>query len=189
MDLLCFFLFFSFFIGAVAACIYTIVTGGKKRKAIKKQQQQDKANGIKRFSSLEHAEGLDVAEKSTCSVMISPSSLVISCTGKEYTLPLKRITYVDFFTDTDKIRYLESSTAKGIMGAALFGVSGAVVGAAPKTKVAHEKTGYAVIEYRDAGGREKRIILRDQAANSYMCSLLISTLNSCIHATVEKVEL
>lgn len=189
MDMLCFFLFLSFFIGAIAACIYTMITGGKKKKAIKKQQQQDKANGIKRFSKMEHVEGLDVIEKSPCSVIISPSSLVISCTGKEYTLPLKRISYVDFIVDIDEIRYLQSSAAKGIVGAALFGVSGAVVGAAPKTKVAREETGCAVIGYKDAGGKEKFIVLKDQSANSYMCSLLVSTLNSCIHTTIEKVEL
>ena len=189
MDMLCFMVFISFLIGGTVGGIYTIGEIIRNRKAEKKQQKLDKANGIKRFPSLAHVDGLEAAEKSPCSVILNDSSLMISGAGKEYTLPLKRITYVDYIADADKTRYLESSAAKGIMGAALFGVSGAVVGAAPKTKTAHEETGYAVIGYRDAGGREKRIILKDQTVNSYRCSKLVRALNICIHTKVEKVNL
>lgn len=189
MGMLCFIVFLSFIIGAVAACIYAIGTGTKKGKAEKKQRKQDKENGIKRFPALEHVEGLDVAKKSPCTVILSPSNMVISCTGKEYTLPLRRIMYAEFIVDVDKIRYLQSSMAKGAVGAAIFGVSGAVIGAAPKTKVAYEKVGYAVVGYRDAKGSERIIILKDQTVNSYVCRWLVDELESCTHTTIEKVEL
>ena len=189
MGMICFMVSISFLLTAVVASIYTTGEIIKNSKAEKKQRKLDNANGIKRFPYLAHVEGLEAAEKSPCSVILNASSLMISCAGKEYTLPLKRITYVDYIVDIDKIRYLENSTAKGIMGAALFGVSGAVIGTAPKTKVAHEEIGYAVIEYRDAREREKRIILRDQTVNSYRCGWMVNELKSCIHTTVEKVEL
>lgn len=145
--------------------------------------------GSKDFFALEHVEGLGVVEGSSCQVVLNPSILTITCTGKEYTLPIKRITYVDFMVDADKIRYLQSSAVKGIVGAALFGVSGAVIGTMPKTKVAYEAIGYAVIAYRNTKGEEKLIILRDQSANSYICNKLVKALDVCIHTTVEKVEL
>ena len=189
MGMLCFMVFLGFFIGAVIACVYTIGTEVKKGKAARKQRKQDKENGIKRFPALEHVEGLGVVEKSLCTVLLSSSNMVISCTGKEYTLPLRRIMYADFIVDVDKIRYLQSSAAKGAVGAAIFGVSGAVIGAAPKTKVAYEKMGYAVVGYRDAKGNERIIILKDQTANSYVCSWLIGELKNCTHTTIEKVEL
>lgn len=167
-------------------CICMAIVKGEPRR---RRRKEDKANGIKRFFALEHVEGLGVVEKSPCSVVLSLSTLTITCTGKEYTLPLKRITYVDFIVDSDKIRYLQSSVAKGVVGAALFGTSGAVIGTTPKAKVAYEAIGYAVIAYRDMRGEEKIIILRDQSANSYICSTLVRTLEARIHVTVEKVEL
>ncbi|MBD5461511.1 MAG: hypothetical protein HDR24_00400 [Lachnospiraceae bacterium] len=179
----------AFCIAFPVACIYAIAKTVKDGKERRRQQKQDKTAGIKRFSNLEHVEGLDVAEKSPCTVLLGPSALTISCTGKEYTLPLRRVIYIDFFTDAETIRYLQSSMAKGIVGGALFGTSGAVIGAAPKTKVVREATGHAVIGYVDASGKEKMIILRDQRANSYMCEYMVGELKSCTHTTVEKVKL
>lgn len=178
------------FYGAIIfLLIKFIIYACKEQGKINKIRKQDKANGIKKFFAIAHVEGLGVVENAHCSVILSPSNLVISCTGKEYTLPLRRITYVDFNVDANKIRYLQSNMARGIAGAALFGVSGAVIGSAPKSKVEHEAIGYAVIGYWDAEGKEKVIILKDQSPNSYICSKLVKALNSCIHTTVEKVEL
>lgn len=171
------------------AFIYAVTTSVKNWKADNRQKKQDKADGIKRFSAVEHVDGLDIVEKTPCSVVIGPSNLIISCTGKEYTLPLRKITYVDYLADVEKIRYLQSSVAKGIVGGVLFGVSGAVIGTAPKTKLVNETTGYAVIGYRDASGKEKIIILRNQPTRPYTCSLLVNELKSCIRTTIEKVEL
>lgn len=173
----------------VIFCFYMAAVTSKAQKAGKKQRQQDKANGIKRFFAIEHVEGLGVAEKSQCSAAVSPSSLTITCTGKEYTLPLKRIEYVDYIVDVNEIRYLKSSMAKGIAGAALFGVSGAVIGSAPKTKIKKEETGHAVIGYQDAGGKEKMIILKDKTPDYHICIDLVRTLRPYINTQVEKVEL
>lgn len=176
----------------IIMCIYTIIASGKmsveKKKADSRQRKLDKADGVTRFSAVEHVEGLGLVEKASCAVVLSPPNLVISCTGKEYTLPLKRITYVDYLTDVEKIRYLQSSMAKGIAGGALFGVSGAVIGSAPKTKVVNETTGYAVIGYRDEAGKEKTIILRSPA-KPHVCYWMVCELKSRIQTTVEKVTL
>ncbi len=83
----------------------------------------------------------------------------------------------------------QSSMARGIAGAALFGVSGAVIGSTPKSKVKHEAIGYAVIGYRDAKGEDKVIILKDQTPNSFICRKLVSALTSCVHTRIEKVNL
>lgn len=182
-------LFLLFYGVIIFLLIRLIISACKEQSNINKIRKQDKANGIKRFFAIAHVEGLGVVENAQCSVVLSPSNLVINCTGKEYTLPLGRITYVDFIVDANKIRYLQSSMAKGIAGAALFGVSGSVIGSTPKSKVEHEAISYAVIGYRDARGKEKVIILRDQSPNSYICSKLVRALNACIHTTVEKVEL
>ncbi len=182
--------FFVVFYGAlIVLLIRLIVVACKAQSSMNKAKKQDKANGIKRFSVIAHVEGLGVVENTQCSVALDPSNLVISCIGKEYTLPLRRIVYVDFIADTNKIRYLQSSMARGIAGAALFGVSGAVIGSTPKSKVKHEAIGYAVIGYRDAKGEDKVIILKDQTPNSFICRKLVSALTSCVHTRIEKVNL
>jgi len=189
MDELLLVIVLSSLVSFFGGCIYMVWVTGKAWKERKKQRKQDKANGIKRFSAIAHVEGLGVVENTQCSVVLDPSNLVISCIGKEYTLPLKRIAYVDFIADTNKIRYLQSSMARGIAGAALFGVSGAVIGSTPKSKVENEAIGYAVIGYRDVGGKEEVIILKDQSPNSFICSQLVKALTPCVRTQIEKVNL
>lgn len=166
-----------------------LVFACKEQGKINKIRRQDKANGIKRFIAIEHVSGLNAVENTACRIVISPADLKITCGGKEYSLPLSRITYVDFKSDINEIKYLKSSAVKGVAGAAMFGVSGAVIGSAPKTKTDRQIVGYAVIIYKDARGNEQTIVLCDMSPNSYICSKLVKALNDRIHTTVEKVEL
>lgn len=181
---------FVIFYGIVIILLIRLLAAAcKAQSRINKERKQDKANGIKRFFAIEHVEGLGGVEKSQCSVALDPSSLIITCTGKEYTLPLKRIEYVDYIVDVNEIRYLKSSLAKGIAGAALFGAGGAVIGSAPKTKIKKEETGYAVICYRDSRGKEKIIVLKDKSPDYHICIDLVKALESCTRTQIEKVEL
>lgn len=67
------------------------MTAGVRRK----QMKQDMAKGIYRLDAILHVSGLSAPEKCKCGVVLTPEKLMITCAGKEYTLPLKRITYVD----------------------------------------------------------------------------------------------
>ena len=169
--------------------IKLIIKGCKAQSQINKRRRQDKANGIKRFSDLVHVSGLRAVEGTGCGVMIDPTNVVITCGVKQYSLPLSRISYVDFKFDVNESKYLKSSFVKGAAGAAMFGVSGAVIGSAPKTKTDRQTKGYAIILYKDTRGEENTIILRDMLPNSYICSELVMALNARIKAKIEKVEL
>lgn len=182
-------LFLLFYGVIIFLLIKFIIFACKEQSKINKIRKQDKANGIKRFSAVEHVSGLNAVENTACQIVINPTDLKITCGGKEYSLPLSRITYVDFKSDIKEIKYLKSSVVKGAAGAAMFGVSGAVIGSAPKVKTDHQIKGYAVIIYKDARGNEQTIVLCDMSTNSYICSKLVRALNTCIHTTIEKVEL
>ncbi len=173
----------------IVLLVILLIKACQAQSKISKKRKQDRRDGIKRFFAIKHVSGLKAVENAECQVVINPTDLKIACGGKEYSLPLSRITYVDLKSDIDEIRYSKSSLVKGAAGAAMFGVSGAVIGSAPKTKTERQVRGYAVILYKDAHGGEQTIILCDIAPNSYICSGLVRTLKSCIHTTVEKVEL
>ena len=182
-------LFLLFYGIIIFLLIKFIIYACKEQSKINKIRKQDKANGIRRFFSVKHVSGLNAVENIACQVVITPTDLKITCGGKEYSLPLSRITYVDFKSDINEIKYLQSSAVKGVAGAAMFGISGAVIGSAPKTKTDRQVRGYAVILYKDTRGKEQTIVLCDMSPNSFICSKLVIALSARIHTTVEKVNL
>lgn len=183
-------LFILLFYGALIVFLFIlIIKACQAQSKISKKRRQDKRNGIKRFSGLVHVNGLKAVENAECDVAIDPSNMIISCEGKQYSLPLSRISYVDFKFDVNESKYLKSSFVKGVAGAAMFGVSGAVIGSAPKTKTDRQTKGYAIILYKGVRGDKSTIILRDMSPNTYICSKLVLALNACIKTEIEKVEL
>lgn len=185
LSLMCVASSIAFFVFAV----YMAVITTKAQRAGKKQREEDKKNGIERFSAIAHVTGLAAVENSSCTAEVNPSNIVITCAGKEYTLPLRRIAYVDYKADIDETIYQKSSFVKGVAGAAMFGVSGAVIGSAPKTKTKREEKGYAIIGYMASNGKEENIVLRDEIANFNVCEKIVKTLKAHTRTTIKKVQL
>ena len=78
----------------IVSCIYFILEQSKEWKKEIKYRKEDKAKGIVRYTPLIHVSGLEAVEGSECTAMVTPSDLVLVSMGKEYTLPLNRISYV-----------------------------------------------------------------------------------------------
>lgn len=161
------------------------MTAGVRRK----QMKQDMAKGIYRLDAILHVSGLSAPEKCKCGVVLTPEKLMITCAGKEYTLPLKRITYVDKKNETEMNYYMKSSFMKGVAGAAMFGMAGAVIGAAPKTKIRREEKVYALISYENTRGEIDSIVLMNEPPNIVQCELLVLRLQERIDQRVRKVDL
>ena len=158
------------------------VQSGKTTKSGKEKKE-------KSFWGLVHVKGLNAEEKSPCVVTVDSQGATIACQSKEYRLPIQRILYAECLTDVENIQYLKSSVAKGMLGAALFGVGGAVIGSAPKTKVRKQITSHAIIGYRDSSGKERAIILKDAAPNRMDASNLVYELNARVPKQIEKITL
>lgn len=176
-------------IGFIVFCIKMIKVTSQNQKVARNQKRIDKEDGITRYTSLIHVGGLDAPENVSCNVILSPIDLKIVCGGKEFSLQLKKIRNVDFQLDINEKQYLKSSMAKGMIGAAAFGMAGAIIGSAPKTKTKREVKCYAIIAYESAPGEYKNFVLRDEYANSGQCSKLVDTLKPRINSQVNKVEL
>lgn len=174
-------------IAAVSVCIGFLITfviivfrmvilTSKISKNAKIQREKDRQEGISRYNALIHVGGLTAPENCKASVTLSPALLTVNCGGSEYALKIEKIRNVDYQLDVNETQYLQSSFIKGVAGAAAFGVTGAIIGSAPKTKTKRNVKCYAIISYEDAQGEYKTFLLRDEIANSNICSGLVDAL-------------
>ena len=68
-------------------------------------------------------------------------------------------------------------------------MTGAIIGSAPKTKTKRNVKCYAIISYEDVQGEYKTFLLRDEIANTGICSGLVDTLRPRINQQINRVEL
>ena len=178
--------------GFIMACLIVLVRMVKwtieGSIAEKQRRKKDEQEGISRYSTI-HVGGLAAPENCRADVVLSPIALTVNCAGSEYVLKIEKIRSVNSQLDVNEVQYLESSAARGVIGAVLFGTSGAVIGSAPRTKTKIKIKGYAIISYEDAQGEHKAFLLRDAVENSKNCSRLVDDLQPRINQQINRVEL
>lgn len=166
-----------------------VIITSKTSKEAKLQKKKDIQEGIHRYNSLIHVGGLNAPENCKASVTLSKNTLTVNCGGNEFVLDIPKIKNVDFQLDIDEKQYLKSSFTKGVVGAATFGVAGAVIGSAPKTKIKREVKCYAIISYESVHGDYKTFILRDEFPNTQVCAGLVDAIKPVIKSQTNRVRL
>ncbi len=179
----------SFLIALVIVSVRMILITGRISKQSKIQRKKDKQDGISRYSPLIHVGGLPAPENCKASVVLTPTAVAVNCGGSEYVLSIGKIRNVDFQLDVNETQYLKSSLVRGMAGAAAFGMVGAIVGSAPKTKTKRNVKCYAIITYEDAQGNNKTFLLKDEVANTQVCSRLVDSLRPKISQRINRVDL
>ena len=144
----------------------------------KKIMQENKEQGIvKRYPPLIHVTGLDIPENVQVSVFLKKDRITIAGAGKEYNLNFDKIVSLENHVTMDIKEYYRSSTLKGVTGAALFGLPGAVIGSAPtKREVKTDVKSFAVISFTAQSGKIATIILSDVLPNTRYASDLVARL-------------
>lgn len=96
-----------------------------------------------------HIHGLDLTSNVNCTLSLSENGLIISAhtEKKEYTLSIDRIDNISWHHEEEIEKHLQSSAAKGIIGAAVFGVAGAIIGSRPKEKKERKVHFFITIDY------------------------------------------
>ena len=150
----------GFLIAIVIMAGKMVLITGRISKQSKIQRKKDKQDGISRYSPLIHVGGLPAPENCKASVVLTPTAVAVNCGGSEYVLSIGKIRNVN------ETQYLKSSLVRGMAGAAAFGMVGAIVGSAPKTKTKRNVKCYAIITYEDAQGNNKTFLLKDEVANT-----------------------
>lgn len=105
-----------------------------------------KKDKVKTFD-MKHVVGLDLPQDVICSVIVDENQLTIISTAKQFNIKMEKVRGIDFDMNVDIETYMQSSMMKGLIGAATFGVAGAVIGSAPKGKEKRMVTAVATLSY------------------------------------------
>lgn len=125
----------------------------------------------KEFKDIYVAAGLGVPEGSPCSIIANEDTISILCDGQEFVLKICNIIYYEYKMDVE----IENSTQngsvlKGMIGGAVFGLPGAIVGSLPKTKKKRLVTGTVMIKYQ--GQTDNQTIILISTPNTLGCAQL-----------------
>lgn len=98
-----------------------------------------------------HVSGLENIQNVPVLIILDESGIKLNIVSmkKEYTITLDKITSINYYQETEVEKHLKSSFVGGVVGAAAFGVSGAIIGSRPKEKKKHKVTFYLLIDYAD----------------------------------------
>lgn len=96
-----------------------------------------------------HISGLDVPENAVIVFNLYKDRAIFNVTElkKEYSISLDRIQSISFHHETEIEKYTTSSLGSAVVGAAAFGVIGAIIGSRPKTKERRNVSFFLIVEY------------------------------------------
>lgn len=97
-----------------------------------------------------HISGLDISSVPVL-IILDESGIKItdSSTKKEFIIAIDKISSINYYHETEVEKHLKSSFVKGVIGAATFGMTGAIIGSRPKEKEKKKVTFYLLIDYSD----------------------------------------
>lgn len=169
----------------IVFCIYMAVMTSKVRK---QAREKDRTDGGLGSYSLKHIQGLEIPE-GPCSVRLFSDKVVMSGAGKEYTLALAKISDVSFDMNVDVERYTKASKVAGVAGALTFGVPGAIIASAPKTKVERRVTNVVSIAFLSAENEVRYILFQNIVPNDLQAARFVDKLRPLIQTKPQSVEL
>lgn len=132
-----------------------LFTGNKREKFNKKL---DKYNAIISFSCFSEQEGLPIPKQSLLGFVLLNDKVIIIDETNEFIIRKDSIVSINYSVDRKEEKKLESSISKGIIGGALFGVTGAIIGSQPKEKIVSSRsTSLLTLNYINSNGDNKNI--------------------------------
>lgn len=105
-------------------------------------------------------EGLPVSEGSDLVVRLTSENvtLIVAATKQEFDIDMSKISLIDYKNEVEMEKIIQQSLPGMVIGAATFGVIGAMVGGRVKTKEKRNVTHFVIINYFSEV--EKTIVLR-----------------------------
>jgi len=89
---------------------------------------------------------------------------IVSTTKQEFEIDFSKLTAVEYKTETEMNNIISQSAPGMIIGAAAFGILGAMIGGRVKTKQVKTVSHFLIINYQS--GEEKQIVLQTNDGNS-----------------------
>lgn len=105
-------------------------------------------------------EGLPISEESDLVVKLTDEGLllIVAATRQEFEIPMSKLTLVDYKNEVEMKQIIKQSAPGMIIGAATFGLLGAMVGGRVKTEEKKIFTHFVIINYHS--DEDKTIMLK-----------------------------
>lgn len=136
--------------------IWGFVKTGKMKSAPK--QQVEKTESGPTFAG-KHVNGLPLRENATVIAKLFNNELIFEdmTSHEKFRLPIERLTYLGIETEKEFENIVKQSAPGMIVGAATFGIIGAMIGGRVKTKKKGTYVNYLLVSYMN--GNEKQSVL------------------------------
>jgi hypothetical protein len=107
-----------------------------------------------------HVEGLPIQEQADLVVKLTDEglTLIVAATKQEFEIDLSKLTLIDYKNEVEMQQIVKQSAPGMIIGAATFGLLGAMVGGRVKTKEKKLETHFVIINYHS--DEDKTIVLQ-----------------------------
>lgn len=107
-----------------------------------------------------HVEGLPIQEDADLIVKLTDEglTLIVAATKQEFGIDMSKLTLVDYKNEVEMQQIIKQSAPGMIIGAATFGVLGAMVGGRVQTKEKKIVTHFVIINYHSS--EDKTIVLK-----------------------------
>lgn len=93
-------------------------------------------------------EGLPIPQSTDLHLKLSPSTLSIVGNGQEFEINFEKLSLVDMKSDVEMEKIIQQSLPGMVIGAATFGVIGAMIGGRVKTKEKRNVNHFLIVNYQ-----------------------------------------
>lgn len=132
-------------------------------------------------------EGLPIPQNSDLTIKLTPDELSITGSGQEFEINFSKLTLVDIKNDVEMEKVIQQSAPGMIIGAATFGIIGAMVGGRVKTKEKRKVSHFLLISYQTD---ELKTIVIETTKDWYNAAALVDLFRKLKPATTtQKVSL
>lgn len=160
---------------AIGLTLFLLVAAFFLKPKSQRHKDHETKGDIALFTNVHHLEGLPVAEKTQCRLVLSTEEVVIEGGGINFKLLTANITAAEIKTDVEIANVVHSSAAKGIAGGLLFGPIGLVIGARAGSKEKRTMHSYLILNYISSSGDVSAMVFRDDIA-PHLTKRLVSSL-------------
>lgn len=107
-----------------------------------------------------HVVGLPVPDGAPCCVQVYKDRVAFVTSGKQFSIPLSRVTGATTYTDTEMRQQIQSSLFQTMLGGAAFGDAGAIIGAMPHSKYKRVISKYnLMVSFKAKDGSDSSIVV------------------------------
>ncbi len=149
-----------------------------------KPHKQERPPRQKIYKGLKVVGGLPVPEGSPCDVGFDRKRIVFNVAGSQYCLDIGKTRSIELSQDVNKQVYSKGSLGGGLVGGALFGLAGAVIGSAPKKRIETQILRGVILGYEDMQSVGLAyIVLSDVVPNAFTSYKLVKRIKPLVKAS------